>query len=273
MSCFRVQIGVETKVKCAGNTPGDGTSSSMGWTSSSDIKKVAFLPISNVTDVSVDDYSACVVGGSEGRVYCWNAYGEDGSVGDGNFNSSLIPVQLALKAKKVTMGDTHVCAIGQDSSLWCWGANDYGKCGTGSVGGKLGVPTQVNLGPGNTAVDLGVSNDFTCVIVAPSYGVRCFGSNTRYQLGFNASTSNYPDPANNPFVDLGVGRTAVQLQVASGRSCVVDDLGDVKCWVSVEGGRRAMDRSTNCVDEIILATKIIQKNDNKIPGLVLCVLR
>ena len=64
-------------------------------------------------------------------------------------NPSPLP---GLSATAIAAGFEHTCALWSDSSVACWGANDYGQLGIGStmsVGDLPGyILTAVKLGSG-----------------------------------------------------------------------------------------------------------------------------
>ena len=66
----------------------------------------------------------------DGSVKCWgrNDYGQ---LGNGNGEASLTPVAVALPAGKTAVAIytalDNTCAVLDDNSVWCWGANNYGQ--------------------------------------------------------------------------------------------------------------------------------------------------
>jgi alpha-tubulin suppressor-like RCC1 family protein len=66
-------------------------------------------------------------------VSCWGA-NQRGQTGQGNAaqtvkNPTVVPGLDAIAS--VAAGSLHTCARGLDGSVWCWGANDSGQCGSG----------------------------------------------------------------------------------------------------------------------------------------------
>lgn len=51
-----------------------------------------------------------------------------GQLGDGRIGaSSLIPVVVDIDSVEyIGVGDRVACALREDQSAWCWGANDFG---------------------------------------------------------------------------------------------------------------------------------------------------
>src|SRR5262245_10443767 len=53
---------------------------------------------------------------------------------------------------EITAGAAHACALSDDGQVWCWGANNLGQAGVGSIGGVLRAPTRISSERGYVAV-------------------------------------------------------------------------------------------------------------------------
>ena len=118
-------------------------------------------PSRNVPTVVVgsEHYDSIAAGGqhtcavASGRVFCW---GEDsyGQLGDGRFVGTpvLAPVAVSsdLLFTSVSAGTDHTCAITTDAALYCWGRNDSGQLGDGSLT-RASVPQLVTVEAGSAA--------------------------------------------------------------------------------------------------------------------------
>ena len=99
-----------------------------------------------VTEIAVGDSSLCVLD-SEGVVQC-EGRNDDGQLGDGtrDHRFTMAPVQgLSKPATHITSGAFHTCAMLEDRTLWCWGANRNGQLGVGDLVDRL-RPAQVRFG-------------------------------------------------------------------------------------------------------------------------------
>jgi alpha-tubulin suppressor-like RCC1 family protein len=87
---------------------------------------------------------------ADGSLWCWgrNAYGQ---LGDGTLLDRASPVQVAALGTTVVglaLGGYHSCARKHDGTLWCWGRNDYGQLGDGTLLDQSSpVPVPVPLCP------------------------------------------------------------------------------------------------------------------------------
>ena len=92
-------------------------------------------------------YHTCAVL-DNGNLTCWgsNANGQLGIGGTSNVNSPQnVDIGQGLSVVSVSAGMSHTCAILSDSSLKCWGQNNYGQLGYESSGQPVTVPDLVGL--------------------------------------------------------------------------------------------------------------------------------
>ncbi|KAJ1478947.1 regulator of chromosome condensation 1/beta-lactamase-inhibitor protein II, partial [Baffinella frigidus] len=144
------------------------------------------------------------------------------------------------------------CAILDDGSVKCWGANSNGQLGLGDYenrgddanGDRLSRCGNVDLGPNRTAVAVSAGGSHTCAVLDGG-SLKCWGANSYGQLGlgdekhrWDANVRGAEMGANLPAVDLGPGRTAVAVSAGVYHTCSIlasapaksiDD-GSVKCW-------------------------------------------
>ncbi|NBO54935.1 MAG: hypothetical protein EBU84_10170, partial [Actinobacteria bacterium] len=191
---------------------------------------------SNVSEVVTGVGVSCAL--ESGSVYCWG-YGDDGSLGDGNWSSSATPIRvvptngfLNEDVTNIDLNNEHVCAI-ERGSVYCWGYNSYGQLGVGSTDYE-GSPVLVNAVDGvfnNTNVtDIATGDEHTCAVESGS--VFCWGSNEYGELGDGGSNSSEvavrvadtPPPDGN-FVNANV--TSVEAGWA--KTCALKN-GMSYCW-------------------------------------------
>ena len=136
---------------------------------------------SNIAGPSV--YCAVLTTGS---VDCWGENGS-GELGDGNTTSSDVPVAVTGLTDAISVSDDGyqaLCALLTTGSVECWGDNQNGESGNGTIGFTIPyTDVPVTVSSIDNAVSL--SNDGTgafCAVLA-SGGVDCWGSNNLGQLG------------------------------------------------------------------------------------------
>ncbi|MFC7489470.1 MULTISPECIES: putative Ig domain-containing protein [unclassified Knoellia] len=154
-----------------------------------------------VASVAVADNLACVTLADDRSVHCWGMNG-NGSVGNGTRTPTSTPVRvtgISDPVVSVVSGSAHVCAVTAMGGLYCWGTNESGEIGTGTVSadvinptrvtGMLGATRQVDVGGLAGFADNSVfSGGITCAVS----GVRayCWGSNLFGTLGNGTTTDS-----------------------------------------------------------------------------------
>src|ERR1043165_1424022 len=128
-------------------------------------------------------------------------------------------------AEAVTAGDGHSCAIRDDHTAWCWGRNETGQLGDGTVDDRI-EPVQVAGATRFTAIAAGF--DHTCAL-AEDRSVWCWGSNDAGQLG-SATASLEP-------VQVGDLTDVSAITVGRDHSCALTLDGRAKCWGTNEFGQ------------------------------------
>ncbi|NOU32878.1 MAG: hypothetical protein HOO96_33655 [Polyangiaceae bacterium] len=195
----------------------------------------------------------------DGSAKCWgsNALGSLG-LGDsvsrgttpGQMGASLPvldlgPGQSVLEISSAPSGfrgEHHQCAVLVGGAVKCWGRNDNGELGLGdvllrgAVSADMGASLAfVALGAGRTARHISAGTAHTCALL-DNAKVKCWGANGGGQLGGVPSSSgpigDQPDEMGDalPAIDLGTGRTVVELVSGASWSCARLDNGTIKCW-------------------------------------------
>jgi alpha-tubulin suppressor-like RCC1 family protein len=147
-------------------------------------------------------------------------------------NAGETQLKLALKVnggvqntpKLLATGRAHACAA-TAKGVWCWGANDDGQLGDGTLIARTAalavVDTRIS---GSEAQDLSAGTAHTCAVV--NNGLTCWGSNRFGQLGVSGASG---------FVNII--KSGVQ-GVAAGdaHTCAIVD-GGVVCWGANAAGQ------------------------------------
>jgi alpha-tubulin suppressor-like RCC1 family protein len=105
---------------------------------------------------------------------------------------STTPVQVVgiTGAVGVSAGWRHACAVLGDGTVQCWGQNEFGQLGDGTIKSST-VPVRVHGITGAVAVTAGWWHH-SCALLA-DYRVRCWGVNEWGQFGHGTTTSS-PTP-------------------------------------------------------------------------------
>lgn len=169
-------------IECWGNDVSDGQGgSTWSWND-----PIAVPGISGATLATDGNGHSCArLPG--GVMKCWG-HGYQGQLGDGTggdgqwINPVWTPVSVVgmTGARVITAGSAHTCAITEGGTAKCWGRNDFGQVGNGTVGYPYpNTPSSV-VGLTN-AIALEAGTLHTCAVVPGA--IMCWGSNSHGQLG------------------------------------------------------------------------------------------
>ncbi len=236
-SCALLQDGT---VRCWGDNStgelGDGTTTNAST-------PVAVAGIGGAATVTAGGFHTCVRF-PDGTIQCWgrNNAGQLGDPATTAFQSPT-PVRVAgLTATAVTAGGFHTCALLGDGTVSCWGQNDLGQLGNGTVSPTADTPnpTPVTVSGITTAVAISAGGWYTCALLQDGT-VRCWGDNTYGQLGNGAillsPSPNSPiTPTPTPVTVSGIS-TAVAIEAGVFHTCALLRDGTLQCWGRNDEGR------------------------------------
>ncbi|MEA9357348.1 hypothetical protein SHI21_14070 [Bacteriovorax sp. PP10] len=284
-----------SRIKCWGNNSvgqlGYGDTDNRGMT---DAEMLA-LPDVDLGDDSGRPYTALQV--SQGsnhtcaildnsKIKCWG-YNNFGMLGienndihgdvPGTMGNNLPFVNLGtdgggreLKAVQIVAGFALTCALLDDSSVKCWGANFSGQLGEGDTNwkgdgvGEMGNGRPaINLGTGLKARQISTNGEFVCALLNNGQ-IKCWGNNGNYQVKTGNNTNHIGDQANEMgdnlvALNLGTNVKAIQVAASSDHVCALIDDGGVKCW-GYNGYGQLGKGHTN-----IIGSSAAQMGDNLLP--------
>lgn len=144
------------------------------------------------------------------------------SAPDGGDDSSIARTCFV----EIGVGDDHACARHEDGSVWCWGRNNQGNLGIGSVGGPDLQPARVQGGPFSR---LAVGAAHNCVILGDS-SVQCWGNDGNRALGPNGSGSDSGMPTLIPNL------VTSEIHLAGSYACARVG-ASYRCWGDADAGQ------------------------------------
>ena len=130
---------------------------------------------------------------------CWgddyNAQLGNGAEASDQLSPAYVDLPLGREAVVITAGDYHACAILDNESTYCWGANNVGQLGIGVTSNTdQNSPVHANITTGRTAVAVSGGEYHTCAILDNS-SMTCWGSDTNGELGDGGTGNNQDSPA------------------------------------------------------------------------------
>ena len=175
----------------------------------------------DIAELAAGSVHTCARRGS-GSVLCFGA-DSDGQLGDGSMTTAR-PTAVATvgltDAVQLAAGEWHSCAVRIDASVVCWGRNDSGQLGDGTMTVRAAPVPVVGL---TGVVAIAAGGQHTCALMQDGT-VRCWGSNGSGQLGTGAVGMSLT-PTN-------VSGVAGAIAVAAGSAytCALSGGGSLQCW-------------------------------------------
>jgi alpha-tubulin suppressor-like RCC1 family protein len=155
-----------------------------------------------VRDVGCGSGGTCAVT-LDGRLYCWGQ-GEGREVLQ-DFTDSPLPRDIGGKVLALALEREHGCALREDRTLWCWGANTYGALGHGprGPGEKPGYnPATEVKGLRAAVVAAAVLEVASCALLADA-SIWCWGGNDQGELGDGSFEQRYEPVEVSPSLRFG----------------------------------------------------------------------
>jgi len=136
-------IAADDNVHCWGL----GSSGQLGYGNTASIgdnetpSVVGFISLLGVKPVALAlNYTSTCVQLETGEVRCWgnNTYGQLGlgtvdQLGDNEAPSTVDPIDIGVDVTQISAGWHQACARGTDYTVRCWGRNEYGQLGQGTI--------------------------------------------------------------------------------------------------------------------------------------------
>jgi alpha-tubulin suppressor-like RCC1 family protein len=195
--------------------------------------------VSGATSLANGRFHQCALI-ADGTVSCWGR-NDRGQLGNGTTSPSSTfnppaPVPGISDAVYVGAGIAHTCALIADGTVRCWGDNDDGQLGDGTLY-QRDAPVTVAGIPGAASLD--VLGAHTCALIADGT-VRCWGRNEHGQVGDGTVTTPHPLPT------TVVGLSGVAALGGGGwHTCALLANGTVTCWGFNYSGELGTTTSSN----------------------------
>ncbi len=179
--------------------------------------------VDDAVAIDVSFNSSCLVN-SAGGVECWGS----GMVVPAGPSNVAVPVPtLETGATDVAVGINSACAI-QSEEVWCWGSNESGKLGNGTLVDST-TPVAV-VGLPSVPIDVVLFGNTPCVLLLDGR-VFCWGEGSRGEIGNGLSG----DQSIAKEVQIGGG--AVERLASGNRFTCAALASTVECWGEGTDGR------------------------------------
>ena len=193
--------------------------------------------------ISVGIYAHAAAVRANGTAWCWG-YNSHGQLGTNNYTTTSSPVSVVggfTDWVQISTGERHTAAVRANGTAWCWGRNNTGQLGDGSLANRLS-PVSV-VGGFTDWVQISAGWQHTGAVRA-SGTAWCWGYNANGQLGDNSTTTR-----SSPVSILSAGlprwvqiSTGGKLSSGSHSGAIKSD-GTAWCW-GFNGAGRLGDNTT-----------------------------
>lgn len=218
---------------------GDNTHGQISGTSPFSRVPAPVSALANILDLDVGHRHSCAVT-SAGAVRCWGQQ-ERGRLGNGLEGVAvvsaptpnvLLPGPTALTdAVQVVAGESHTCVRRTGGTVACFGDNQVGQLGVGTLPASATQTGYAQAIPGLSNVSqLATGGNHTCALSGGS--VYCWGFNGSRQVGQASGTSH-----NTPQQVAGI-TNAQSIAAGYHTTCAVLQSGQLMCWGANAYGER-----------------------------------
>ncbi len=241
---------VGREVRCWGDNyygvVGDGTRESRNFAARA-IDSTG-VELTDVISLATGAFHTCAAF-TNGTVSCWgyNRYGELGYTTSGTCDGpeelcSLVPTTVPGidHVVQVAAGYAHTCALRDDGTVWCWGANDQKALGDGTTVLTRIIPAPT-VGALQTVVEIAAGWQNTCARLVDGT-VRCWGRNDFGELG-----NGKKDPGTSVPDTPIFGLTGVTRLTTGDHGCAFDGNSALQCWGRNDHGQLGISTSGNSV--------------------------
>ncbi|MBK9265103.1 MAG: hypothetical protein IPM54_35650 [Polyangiaceae bacterium] len=190
--------------------------------------------------ITCTDIDECMTnnGGCDINATCTNTPGSRTCACNMGYSGDGITCTFSGQIVKILAGYASTCAQSNDDKVKCWGYNISGQLGVGDTNNRGDNPNEMgaylpflDLGAGRFVVQMSMGGAHGCAIL-DNGDLKCWGAGAYLGVGDNLSRGDGPGEMGNnlPAVNLGTGKTAIQVAAGLGSTCALLNDGTVKCW-------------------------------------------
>ena len=201
--------------------------------------------LGNIKSIAVGGLHTCALL-EDKTARCWGL-NTNGQLGIGGVNTVAIPTPAPVldttgtgslgNIKSIALGNNHSCAVLEDKTARCWGLNNRGQLGDGTIERRT-IPVPVLESPGTplgNIVSIAAVGKHTCAVLEDKTA-KCWGLNFKGQLGdgviVDPDGGPFPTPTPTPVLEspgtpLG---NIVSIAVGANHTCAILEDETALCW-------------------------------------------
>jgi alpha-tubulin suppressor-like RCC1 family protein len=172
--------------------------------------------------------------------------------GEGFSYYSCWESQQEVRPNELSAGRNHACAVRYDGYARCWGDNQFGQLGDGTLNDSS-MPRTVQWGASGTSlVRIAAGWSHTCATTNANQ-VTCWGSNTSGQLGTPSLPSGlYTEGQQVQFANGTALGDIKEIAAGGTHSCALTNGGRVYCWGSNGRGQLGTDSTASSTQPVLV---------------------
>ena len=154
--------------------------------------------------------------------------------GDDSFLECVLVQDYCREKKRkdwsaLSVGTFHACAVESSTKyLYCWGRNDDGRLGIGTINTNVYNTAQKTTGSNNQWLIISAGHKHSCGIKTDNT-LWCWGFNENYRLGDNTETTRSTPTKVSTL-------TFKSVQAGTRASCAISTSGGLWCWGTIDLG-------------------------------------
>ena len=212
--------------------------------------------------ITANVYHTCGLA-SNNQAYCWGR-NQHGQLGNGATIDQWSPVAVSqgeipngVYITQINAGREFTCALASNQETYCWGNNNYGQLGNGTVFPST-VPSRVVRGaiPNGVYITQIQSAQYFVCALASNRETYCWGNNQNGELGNGDTTNRYVPTQIMPGA-IPAGVTIQQLSASFGHTCAVASDNQAYCWGHGAYGRLG-NGNKDFAHKSLVPTKVLQ---------------
>ena len=162
-------------------------------------EKYSNFPMKVVIQEKVVDISGNLILTKEGKVY--------------DISNTTTPIDKLSNISKISCGETHCLALSSNGTLYTWGTNNYGECGTSTKGNIKVAILALSI------EDISAGNGIT-IFKSDDKKVYVLGNNNEGQLGISNVTST------TSITEINISKSIESISAGEGtHSSLIDEEG------------------------------------------------
>ncbi len=203
----------------------DGTA--LCWGSNVNFQPVPLATTVKFRSISAGKLHTCAIS-VDSLAYCWgnNTFGQLGD--SSTMREFPLPNVVGGNHRfvQISAGGWHTCALTAPGRAYCWGRNDQGQVGTGSIALQVVAPTPVNTTVSFLQIDGGATH--TCAVAADTR-FYCWGGNEFGEAGVGGASGAGPGLLTpTPISEFFPNGAAIA--AGEHHTCAVHSNGQARCW-------------------------------------------